>query len=167
MIRHLRAGVIASVVLVGVSGPALAQKQGGILKVYHRDSPTSMSILEEATISTALPIMGVFNNLVVYDRNVEQNSLHQSSPISRRAGSSARTEPSSPSNCEKASNPDYWKAGRPAIRRGPSAKAGGAGLGHRQEAARGCRAPDHLSQPGRDLLAAPAEGAHPDGQQHL
>ena len=80
MIRHLRAGVIASAVLVGVSGPALAQKPGGILKVYHRDSPTSMSILEEATISTALPIMGVFNNLVVYDRNVEQNSLQSIVP---------------------------------------------------------------------------------------
>jgi hypothetical protein len=80
MIRHLRAGVIASAVLVSVSGPALAQKQGGILKVYHRDSPTSMSILEEATISTALPIMGVFNNLVVYDRNVEQNSLQSIVP---------------------------------------------------------------------------------------
>ena len=29
---------------------ALAQKPGGMLRVYHRDSPASMSIHEEATI---------------------------------------------------------------------------------------------------------------------
>jgi peptide/nickel transport system substrate-binding protein len=42
---------------LGVPSAAVAQKQGGILKVYHRDSPASMSILEEATISSALPMM--------------------------------------------------------------------------------------------------------------
>jgi peptide/nickel transport system substrate-binding protein len=54
--------------------PALAQKAGGILKIYNRDSPASMSILEEATLSTVLPMMGVFNNLVVYDQHIAQNS---------------------------------------------------------------------------------------------
>src|SRR5947208_830509 len=34
-----------------------------------------MSILEEGTISIVAPIMGVFNNLVVFDPNVKQNSL--------------------------------------------------------------------------------------------
>jgi hypothetical protein len=43
------------------SNPALAEKQGGVLRVYHRDSPASMSILEEASISTVVPVMGVFN----------------------------------------------------------------------------------------------------------
>ena len=82
VIRHLQAAVIASAVLVGIgfSSPALSQKQGGVLKVYHRDSPASMSILEEATISTVLPMMGVFNNLVVYDQNVKQNSLQSIMP---------------------------------------------------------------------------------------
>ncbi len=82
VIRHFPAAVIVSAVLVGLgfSYPALAQKQGGILKVYHRDSPASMSILEEATISTVLPMMGVFNNLVVYDQNVKQNSLQSIVP---------------------------------------------------------------------------------------
>ena len=32
---------------------ALAQKSGGILEVYHRDSPRSMSFLEGATNSAA------------------------------------------------------------------------------------------------------------------
>jgi peptide/nickel transport system substrate-binding protein len=86
MIRHVRAAMIASAALVGLGGslvgshPVLAQKQGGILKVYHRDSPASMSILEEATISVVLPMMGVFNNLVVYDQNVKQNSLQSIVP---------------------------------------------------------------------------------------
>jgi peptide/nickel transport system substrate-binding protein len=59
---------------------ALAEKQGGVLKFYHRDSPASMSILEEATISTVLPMMGVFNNLVLYDQHVQQNSLNSIVP---------------------------------------------------------------------------------------
>ena len=34
-----------------------------------------MSIHEEATYSTVVPMMGVFNNLVMYDQHVPQNSL--------------------------------------------------------------------------------------------
>ena len=37
---------------------ALAQNQGGILRVQHRDSPASMSILEEGTISAIMRMMG-------------------------------------------------------------------------------------------------------------
>src|SRR5262245_42789247 len=55
--------------------PALAQKQGGTLHVLHRDSPPSMSIHEEATISTSMPMMGVFNNLVMFDPKEKQNKL--------------------------------------------------------------------------------------------
>ena len=54
---------------------AIAQKSGGVLKIYHRDSPASMSILEEGTNSTEIPMMGVFNNLAMYDQHVAQNSL--------------------------------------------------------------------------------------------
>ena len=57
------------------AGTAMAQKSGGVLKIYHRDSPASMSILEEGTNSTEIPMMGVFNNLVMYDQHVAQNSL--------------------------------------------------------------------------------------------
>src|SRR5215472_19091411 len=55
--------------------PAWAQKQGGTLHVLHRDSPPSMSIHEEATISTSMPMMGVFNNLVMFDPKEKQNKL--------------------------------------------------------------------------------------------
>src|SRR5262249_201617 len=41
----------------------------------HRDSPASASIHEEATYSTNIPFMGVFNNLVIYKQDVPQNSL--------------------------------------------------------------------------------------------
>ena len=56
-----------------IAGSALAQKQGGVLRVTHRDNPPSASIHEEATISTAMPFMAVFNNLVLFDPNSEQN----------------------------------------------------------------------------------------------
>ncbi len=56
-------------------GTAQAQKQGGVLRVTHRDNPPSASILEEATISTDMPFMAVFNNLVVFDANSTQNRL--------------------------------------------------------------------------------------------
>ena len=59
-------------------GLAAAQQSGGILKFFHRDSPASMSIHEEATISTVAPMMGVFNNLVVFQtgREAEPAGIH-------------------------------------------------------------------------------------------
>src|SRR6202521_6397110 len=54
--------------------PVLAQKQGGTLRVYHRDNLPSGSIHEEATISTVQPFMGVFNNLVLYDQQKPLNT---------------------------------------------------------------------------------------------
>src|SRR5271170_3284546 len=55
--------------------PALAQKPGGVLRMQHFDSPASMSILEESTRAAEQPAMAVFNNLVIYDQHVPQNSL--------------------------------------------------------------------------------------------
>src|SRR6266700_3458009 len=59
---------------------AFAQKAGGILKISHFDSPASMSPLEESTAAAVRPTMGVFNNLVVYDQNVPQNSMRSIVP---------------------------------------------------------------------------------------
>jgi len=56
------------------TGPAAAQKQGGILRAGHFDSPASMSMLEESTLAVNRPMMGVFNNLVIFDQQVTQNS---------------------------------------------------------------------------------------------
>jgi peptide/nickel transport system substrate-binding protein len=59
---------------------AFAQKTGGILKISHFDSPASMSLLEESTTAALRPMMGVFNNLVVYDQHVAQNSMRSIVP---------------------------------------------------------------------------------------
>ena len=59
---------------------AHAQKQGGVLRVTHRDNPPSASIHEEATISTDMPFMAVFNNLVVFDPDSKQNRLDRIVP---------------------------------------------------------------------------------------
>ena len=82
MTTNLRAVAAASMLLAMISGTemASAQKLGGVLKVYHRDSPASMSILEEATNSTEIPMMGVLNNLVLYKQDVPQNSLQSIVP---------------------------------------------------------------------------------------
>ena len=63
----LTGAVVAS--LVCSTGAALAQKTGGVLKMYHRDNPPSLSIHEEATNSTVIPIMSVMNNLVLFDQS--------------------------------------------------------------------------------------------------
>ena len=59
--------IAAAVAVSGVVAPAMAQKKGGILKGYHRGNPPSGSPHEEATISTVMQYMGVFNNLVMFD----------------------------------------------------------------------------------------------------
>ena len=71
MARPLIAALVAALV---VASPAFAQKQGGILKIPHGDSPASMSILEESTIVAEGPMMAVFNNLVMFDQHVAQTS---------------------------------------------------------------------------------------------
>jgi hypothetical protein len=66
--------------LLFITNPAIAQKSGGILKISHFDSPASMSLLEESTAAALRPVMGVFNNLVVYDQHVAQNSMRSIVP---------------------------------------------------------------------------------------
>ncbi len=76
MSRMLRRLAVASVcTLMLFAGIAHAQKQGGVLRITHRDNPPSASIHEEATISTDMPFMGVFNNLVVFAPDAKQNRL--------------------------------------------------------------------------------------------
>jgi peptide/nickel transport system substrate-binding protein len=73
--RQLLGAAAAVAVLVSAALPATAQKPGGILRMQHFDSPASMSILEESTRAAEQPAMAVFNNLVIYDQHVAQNSL--------------------------------------------------------------------------------------------
>src|SRR6266849_5091178 len=82
MIANLRAAAAAMALLIAMSGSgtAFAQKPGGILRMYTPDSPASMSIHEEATVFAEGPMMGVFNNLVMYDQHVPQISLQSIVP---------------------------------------------------------------------------------------
>src|SRR5260370_7066592 len=73
-------GLALALALIVVSGTAVAQTSGGVLKFFHRDSPASMSILEEATISTIGPMMAVFNNLVLFNHHEKQNRPQFISP---------------------------------------------------------------------------------------
>jgi peptide/nickel transport system substrate-binding protein len=68
------AAAALSIVLSGAPG-ASAQKSGGTLRVSHRDSPASMSIHEEGTVGVIMPMMGVFNNLMIYDQHIAKNSI--------------------------------------------------------------------------------------------
>jgi peptide/nickel transport system substrate-binding protein len=63
-----------------IVNPAIAQKAGGVLQLSHFDSPASMSLHEESTTAALRPMMGVFNNLVVYDQHVAQNSMESIVP---------------------------------------------------------------------------------------
>jgi peptide/nickel transport system substrate-binding protein len=47
-----------------------AQKSGGVLIMSRFDSPATMSMHEEATGAVNRPMMGVFNNLVMYRQDV-------------------------------------------------------------------------------------------------
>ena len=82
MQKNLRALAAAGVFVCALwtGGTALAQKTGGVLKVYFFDSPASMSIHEEATIAAEGPMMGVFNNLVMYKQDVPQSGFQSIVP---------------------------------------------------------------------------------------
>jgi peptide/nickel transport system substrate-binding protein len=82
MKRDLRVLATAGTLLLALSAAdaALAQKQGGILRVPHFDSPASMSLLDESTVAVNRPMMGVFNNLVMFKQDVPQNSLRSIVP---------------------------------------------------------------------------------------
>ena len=69
------ASAVSMVGLMLSAEAALAQKNGGILKAYHRGTPPSGSIHEEATNSTVAPYMGVYNNLIMYDQAIAIESL--------------------------------------------------------------------------------------------
>src|ERR1700751_4189334 len=77
MKQKLLIAVAASVSLTPMAGRGrgFAQKAGGILRTYNPDSPGGLSIQEEATVFARGPMMGVFNNLIMFDQHVPQNSL--------------------------------------------------------------------------------------------
>ncbi|MGE3916795.1 MAG: ABC transporter substrate-binding protein, partial [Hyphomicrobiaceae bacterium] len=67
--------VLAAALFLSGSLNALAQKQGGVLRLTHRDDPGNISIHEVGTISVVAPLMSVFNNLVMFNPKDKQNRL--------------------------------------------------------------------------------------------
>ena len=71
----MRFATLLLTVLLAAPLPALAQpKAGGTMRIYQRDNPASASILEEATYSTVIPFMSVFNNLVIHKQDEARNT---------------------------------------------------------------------------------------------
>ncbi|MBV9835614.1 MAG: peptide ABC transporter substrate-binding protein [Alphaproteobacteria bacterium] len=60
---------------VATADAAFAQKRGGVLKIQHMDTPPSASMHEEGTVSTNMPFMAIYNNLVMYDQQKPRNSF--------------------------------------------------------------------------------------------
>lgn len=72
----MRTGWIACLCLSLLAAvPAVAQKRGGTLRLYHNDLPPSASLHEESTIASVTPFAPIFNNLVVFDPAKPHESL--------------------------------------------------------------------------------------------
>ena len=69
-----------SALLISSTGISYAQKQGGILRINSNDNPANMSMLEAPAPSSEVPLMGVFNNLIVFDQHKPQVSLQSIVP---------------------------------------------------------------------------------------
>src|SRR6516225_5576285 len=82
MKRNLRILTTSGALLTAMAaaGAAFAQNQGGVLHVHAGDSPPSMSMLEEVDANPARATMGMFNNLVMFDQHVKQNSMQSIVP---------------------------------------------------------------------------------------
>ena len=74
-LKHLAFAGAAFAAVSATNVQAAEPKQGGILKFYHRETPPSLSIHEEATFSVNAPAMGLFNNLIIYDQHKPQNNM--------------------------------------------------------------------------------------------
>src|SRR5262245_60083797 len=73
--RALAAAAVALVAGLAIAGSAGAQRSGGILRAYNSSNPPSASIIEEATIATAMSFSAVFNNLLIFDQSKPRNGL--------------------------------------------------------------------------------------------
>ena len=91
-VKALAVAVLSLLSACSVASAAEQPKQGGILRMYHRDSPASASIHEDATFSVNVPFMPVFNNLVRLrpEHAAEQHGRHRAR-ISPTAGPGAPT----------------------------------------------------------------------------
>ena len=74
-VKALAAATLLLLPACDIASAAGEPKQGGILRMYHRDSPGNASIHEGATYSLNVPFMPIFNNLVMFKQDVAPNSV--------------------------------------------------------------------------------------------
>ena len=95
MYRGLRAFTAAALVASAFGiVPSFAQKSGGILRVHAIDSPPSLSMHEEIDAVPARATMVIFNNLVMFDQHVKQNSIKSVGLVRARARQAKAKYPS-------------------------------------------------------------------------
>ncbi len=75
-----RLAVAALAVAATTVATAQQPKSGGILRMYQRENPPSMSIHEEATYSVNVSSMPIYSNLVIFDQHKAQNSVETIQP---------------------------------------------------------------------------------------
>src|SRR5437899_10608014 len=77
MVKQYLCCITAGSLLLALSAshPAWAQKRGGILQLASPASPANMASHETATIVADMPMMGVVNNLIVFDQHKPQVTL--------------------------------------------------------------------------------------------
>src|SRR5215472_9259627 len=81
--RSFQLAAVAVAMLLSVTAggdPASAQKHGGTLRVLNLDSPPGLNIYEQATPWGEAPLMGVYNNLILFDQHIARNSLETIRP---------------------------------------------------------------------------------------
>jgi peptide/nickel transport system substrate-binding protein len=81
MNRNIRGfwAMSAFLAALSIAATASAQKSGGVLRMYNPERVASLSMLEEFA-NAELPAMGLFNNLVMFDQHVAQDSLQSIVP---------------------------------------------------------------------------------------
>src|SRR5262249_21591903 len=77
LVKQYLRGLAAGALLLGffAGDPARGEKHRAIPRLASPASPANMSILETATIVAVMPMMGVFNNLIMFDQHKPQVSL--------------------------------------------------------------------------------------------
>src|SRR5271167_3122192 len=76
---HGVCAMTAFLAVLSIAATTSAEKPGGILRIYNPESIASLSMLEEFA-NPELPIMGMFNNLVIFDQHLAQDSLRSIVP---------------------------------------------------------------------------------------
>ncbi len=80
MQRTSTAALVTASLAVCLALPAQAQKQGGTLRGANSANPASLSVHEEVSIATVMPISPIFSNLVKFDPSKPVNSLETIQP---------------------------------------------------------------------------------------